>query len=143
MPATTFLNPADYRVRTSNVELNSYLDMLISETGLDWRVFEIIDKRRHRFFPWRVEIEASYMLFVHVGGAQFQVINFYTERGSSINQEVSATTIVNYIMGILSGIQEAKRQLGVVDGLKGISMQHPLPKIMDYVRQGGNGGLRL
>ena len=105
MPCCTYLGEQEFTWPTSDAELNSLLADIRERTGDDWRIAERIETvgvfRKQRF--------KRYTLYNHVGGPEFQIINFYRpdradEPLSSINHYNDAGYVAAYLYGLLAGL---------------------------------------
>lgn len=104
MPCFTYLSDSDCLKPTGNDELDKRLTMLRKLSGKDYRIEKYVSYRRS--FPHLRQKEyVGYTLYYGIGGGEFQIINFYRARDWTINTEVSAEILLNYIMGVINGIE--------------------------------------
>lgn len=109
MPCCTYLNQDEFKQPTSNKVLNDLLSEVRESTGDDWRLEEVTVEERKWWFK-TVEHKV-YVLYNHVHGPEFQVINFYhspLKGDNSINFCNDDELVAAYLLGLLAGISLTK-----------------------------------
>lgn len=110
MSCFTYLSANDCLTPVSNDEINTRLAAVRNLSGGDWRVQEFVNY--HRPFPYHRQVKyIRYSLYYGVGVSEFQIINFYLGHDWSINQVVSDQILLNYLMGLINGIQNTYFQI--------------------------------
>jgi hypothetical protein len=113
MPMTTYLSQHEYLENTENQEINRLLDQVRLISGEDWRVHEsvILARKQPLFSGFRGKRKYTTLYTLYFGAlnnGEFQIINFYTHQGSSINYAESASAVANFLMGYYNGHQSAR-----------------------------------
>lgn len=110
---STYLSQTDKTRPVQNDELNSLLKNVREVTNEDWRVDEVEHHVSKGAWWWKTwHRYYRYQLLVHVGGAEYQVINFYREpeHDGGINPWVPAELVMAFLFGILSGRQALRKK---------------------------------
>jgi hypothetical protein len=105
MPAVIWHDARVYRQTLTNPLLQELLDEVQQKTGREW----VIHERRYTEHRWfrKPQERVLYELLVDTGsGMEWQVINFDVGTDWTINHMVEAHHIVNYLYGVLAGLQE-------------------------------------
>lgn len=118
MVCTTFLYDCELNVNTSNSEINSLLAEIRNKTGDNhsWQVIErqiILTPAWWNFLSTKKTV-SRFNLYRYVGGCgPWQCINFYTDSSGDNSLVglggVDASVIVNFLYGLLAGLQESRR----------------------------------
>jgi hypothetical protein len=111
MCITTFLHDGEQNQVLKNKEIAELLAEVREKTDENWQVIEHEHVSRPRWFKETIRT-LSYELYVEVGGClPFQQINFYRdEMSSSINIRITAELIIAYFYGMLSGLNNLKKE---------------------------------
>ena len=109
MPICTFMSRHEERQSSSNTEIAALVKEVTEASGRLWIVTDhLIDVT-----PWwsrKKRTKTLHTLYVQLVGAEYQMINFYSETAeSSINTIVSADLIVAYLYGMLGAIDQITR----------------------------------
>jgi len=102
MPAYIYLGDSEGRTPTSNPEIDTLIAKLRERTQDDWRVLERTCRGPRTGFWRRRTTVMRYELMRGTGDKEFQMVNFWAPRGSSMNFFVSAEVLVAYLDGLLS-----------------------------------------
>jgi len=101
MPICTYLSTVPDSRDIKNVNVRELLDELNAKFKDKWAIRETA----HVVGFFRKKIKYTYELFFHVGGPEYQIINFYSEDSeSSINLGNSASVVCAFMLGSLGTV---------------------------------------